>query len=66
MAEMIEMLWTLVKDKAYATGQQNSAAQPEQRKEDPTYPQGFIPPYTQAQPMPQMGGFPYGYAPPPT
>ena len=45
MAEMMEMLRTLVRDKAQATGQQSGAAQPEQRREDPTYPQGFPPPY---------------------
>ena len=66
MAKMIEMLRTLVRDKAQATGQQNGAAQAEQRREDLVYPPGFAPSYTQAQPMPQMGGFPYGYAPPPT
>ena len=66
MAEMMEMLRTLVKDKAQTTGQQSDAAQPEQKREDPVYPSKFTPTYAQAQPMPQMGGFPYGYAPPPT
>ena len=66
LAEMMEMLRTLVKDKAQAVGQQSGAIQPEQRREDPTYPQGSTPPYTQTQPMPQMEGFSYGYAPPPT
>ena len=66
MVEMMKMLWTLVRDKAQVAGQQNSVAQSEQRREDPAYPQGFTPPYAQAQPMPQMGGFPYSYAPPPT
>ena len=60
MTEIMEMLR---RDKAQAGGQQSDAAQPEQRKEDPVYPQGFTPLYAQAQPMPQMGGFPYGYAP---
>ena len=64
MSERMEMLRTLVRDKAQATGQQSDAVQPEQRREDPACPQGFIPPYAQAQHMPQMGGFPYGYAPP--
>ena len=66
LAEITELLKTLVRDKAQTTGQQNSAAQPKQRKEDPAYPQGFTPLYTQAQPMPQMGGFLYGYGPPST
>ena len=60
----MEMLRALVRDKAQATGQQSGDAQPKQKREDPTYPQGFTPPCTQAQPMPQMGRFPYGYAPP--
>ena len=64
LAEITELLKTLVRDKAQAAVQQNSATQSEQRREDPAYPQGFTPPYPQAQPMPQMGGFPYGYAPP--
>ena len=64
MVEMMEMLRTLVRDKAQAIGQQSGAVQSEQRREDPIYPLGFPPPYTQAQPMPQMRGFPYGYAPP--
>ena len=66
LAEITELLKTLVRDKAQAIVQQNSATQLEQRREDPAYPQGFTPSYTQAQPMPQMGGFPYGYALPPT
>ena len=66
MAEMMEMLRMLVIDKAQAASQQSSAAHPDQRSEDPAYPQGFTPPYVQAQLMPQMGGFSYGYAPPPT
>ena len=64
MAKMMEMLRILVRDKAQATGQQSGAAQPEQKREDLVYPQEFTLPYAQAQPMPQMGGFPYGYAPP--
>ena len=66
MAEMMEMLRTLVRDKTQVVGQQNNVAHPEQRREEPVYPQGFTPPYAQAQPMPQMGGFPYGYSPSPT
>ena len=64
MAAMMEMLRTLVRDKAQATSQQSGTAQPEQRRKDPAYLQGFTPPYTQAQPMPQIRGFPYDYAPP--
>ena len=45
MAEMMEMLRILVRDKAQTTGQQSNAAHPDQRREDPTYPQGFTPPY---------------------
>ena len=48
LAEITKLLKTLVRDKAQAAGQQNSAAQPEQRREDPAYPQGFTPPYAQA------------------
>ena len=66
MVEIIELLKTLVKDKAQAAEQQNNAVQLEHRREDPAYPHGFTPLYTQAQLMPQMGGFPYGYAPPST
>ena len=63
---MMEMLRTLIRDKAHAAGQQSGVAYSEQRKEDLIYPYGFTPLYTQTQPMPQMGGFPYGYAPLPT
>ena len=66
LVEITELLKTLVRDKAQAACQQNSVVQSEQRREDLTYPEGFTHSYTQAQPMPQMGGFPYGYAPPPT
>ena len=48
LAEITELLKILVRDKAQAVVQQNSAVQPEQRREDPAYPQGFTPPYTQA------------------
>ena len=47
MAEMMEMLRTLVKDKAHAEGQQSNVAHPDQRKENLTYPQGFTLPYVQ-------------------
>ena len=45
MAKMMEMLRTLVRDKAHATGQQSGAAQPEQRKEDLAYPPRSTLPY---------------------
>ena len=38
LAEITKLLKTLVKDKAQARGQQNSAAQLEQRREVPAYP----------------------------
>ena len=62
------MIRALVREKrkAVAPNPQNGAAQPEQRREDPSYPQRSAPLYAQTQPMPQMGGFPYDYAPPPT
>ena len=66
LAEMMEMLRTLVRDKAQVAGKQNNAAHPDQRRKDLIYPLGFTPPYVQAQPMPQMRGFSYGYPPPPT
>ena len=67
MTEMMEMLRTLVKEKGLATGLglQSSVAHLDQRREEPVYPPGFIPPYAQTQSMPQIGGFPYDYAPPP-
>ena len=46
MAEMMEMLRTLVRDKAQATGQQSGSAKPEQRREDLTYLSGFAPLYS--------------------
>ena len=39
----MEMLKTLVRDKAQAMGQQNSVVHPEQRKEDLSYLKGFTP-----------------------
>ena len=74
MVEMMELIRTLIRDKRQAsgTGPQNEIAQPDQRKEEPVYPARFTPPYapnvhmTQVPPMQQAGGFPYGYAPPPT
>ena len=73
MAKMMELIRTLIRDKGQASGPgpQNETTQPDQRKEEPVYPIGFTPPYisnvhmTQAPPMQQAGGFPYGYAPPP-
>ena len=57
---MMEMLRTLVKDKGHAASlsQQSSVVHPDQKREDLAYPQRFIPPYAQTQPMSQMGGFP--------
>ena len=74
MSEMMELIRTLIRDKGQASGPglQNETAQPDQRKEDVVYPSGFTPPYApnihmaQAPPMQPAGGFPYGYAPPPT
>ena len=73
MAEMMELIRTLIKDKRQASGPgpQNEIAQHDQRMEEPVYPAGFTPPYAlnvhmaQAQPMQQAGGFRYGYVPPP-
>ena len=73
MAEMMELIRTLVKDKGPASGPnpQNETAQADQRREDPIYPPGYTPPYAtnvhmaQAPLMQQAGGFPYAYAPPP-
>ena len=74
MSKMMELIRTLIKDKGQASGLglQNETTQPDQRREDVVYPPGFTPPYapnvhvTQAPLMQQAGGFPYGYAPPPT
>ena len=74
MAEMMELIRTLVKDKGPALGPnpQNETAQVDQRREEPVYPPGYTPPYAsnvhmaQAPLMQQAGGFPYAYAPPPT
>ena len=74
MSEMMELIRTLIRDKGQASGPspQNKTAQPNQRREELVYPMGFTPSYalnvhvTQAPPMQQAGGFPYGYAPPPT
>ena len=38
LIEITKLLQILVRDKARAVGQQNSVVQPEQRREDPTYP----------------------------
>ena len=64
MAEMMELLRILVRDKVQAAGQQSNVTHPDQKRENPTYPQGITPPYAQTQPMPQKGRFPYGYLPP--
>ena len=74
MTEMMELIRTLIRDKRRASGlnPQNETAQPDQRREDVVYPSGYTPSYApnvhmaQAPPMQQAGGFPYGYAPPPT
>ena len=74
MSKMMELIRTLIKDKWQASGPnpQNETAQPDQRREELVYSAGFTPPYApnvhmaQAPPVQQAGGFPYGYAPPPT
>ena len=74
MSEMMEMIRALVKEKgkAAAPNPQNETIQPDLRREEPVYPAGYTPPYAlnipmaQAPPMQQVGGFPYGYVPPPT
>ena len=74
MTEMMELIRTLIKDKGSASGPnpQNETAQPDHRREDVACPPGYTPPYApnvhmaQVPPMQQAGGFPYGYAPPPT
>ena len=74
MTEMMELIRTLIRDKGQALGSspQNETAPPDQRREEVIYPPGYTPPYApnvhmaQAPPMQQAGGFPYGYAPPPT
>ena len=74
MAKMMELIRTLIKDKGQASGldPQNEIAQYDQRREKPVYLMGFTLLYApnvnmaQAPPMQQAGGFPYGYAPPPT
>ena len=74
MLEMMELIRTLIRDKGQASdpNPQNETAQTDQRREDVVYPPRFTPLYApnihmaQAPPMQQVGGFPYGYAPPPT
>ena len=74
MSEMIELIRTLIRDKGHASGPnpQNETAQTDQRREELVYPPGYTSLYApnvhmeQAPPMQQVGGFPYGYAPPPT
>ena len=73
MAEIMELIRTLIRDKGQApgSGTQNETVQADQRREEPTYPPGYTPPYApnvhmaQAPPMQQVEGFPYVYAPPP-
>ena len=47
MAEMMELIRTLVRDKGSASGPnpQNEIAQADQRREEPIYPPGYTPPY---------------------
>ena len=73
MSKMMELIKTLIRDKGQASGlgPQNETAQPDQRREELVYPTGFTPSYAsnvhvaQVPPMQQVGGFLYGYAPPP-
>ena len=70
----MELIRTLIRDKGQAASPNppNETVQTDQRREDVIYPPGYTPPYApnvhmaQALPMQQAGGFPYGYAPPPT
>ena len=72
MAEMMELIRTLIRDKGQAPGPgaQNETAPTDQKREEPVYPPKYTPPYApnvhmaQAPPMQQVGGFPYIYAPP--
>ena len=72
MAEMMELIRTLIRDKGQAAGTNppNETAQTDQKREDVVYPLGYTPSYApnvhmaQAPPMQQAGGFPYGYVPP--
>ena len=74
MAEMMELIRTLIRDKGRALGPdtQNETAQTDQRREELVYPSRYTPlyapniPMAQAPPMQQVEGFPYSYAPPPT
>ena len=47
MAEMMELIRTLIRDKGHASGpnSQNETAQPDQRKEEPIYSARFTPAY---------------------
>ena len=73
MAEMMELIRTLIKDKRQASGlgPQNEVAQHGPKREESVYPAGFTPLYTpnvhmaQAPSMQQAEGFQYGYVPPP-
>ena len=65
MAEMMELIITLIKDKRQASGSgpQNETAQPDQKREEPVNPTRFTPPYAlnvhmaQAPLMQQVRGF---------
>ena len=56
MTEMMEILWSLMREKGLAVspGLQSDAAQLDQRRDEPTYPPGFTPPYAQTLSIPQM------------
>ena len=74
ISKMMELIRILIKDKEQASspGPLNETGQLDQRREEPVYPAGFTPSYApnvhmaQTPSMQQAGGFPYGYAPPPT
>ena len=48
MAEMMELIRTLIRDKGQASGPnpQNETVQTDQKREEPVYPPGYTPPYT--------------------
>ena len=62
ISEMMEMIRALVREKEQAAGPnpQNGG------RSKSCLPTRIHPLYAQTQPMPQMGGFPYSYAPLPT
>ena len=47
MAEMMELIRTLIRDKGQAPGPstQNETVKADQRREEPVYPSGYTPPY---------------------